>query len=72
MYLNHTRCGEKAGYSSAVCLETGEVEVMELDDNSSAATSVVFSQQLRTHHPEPLIVIWDNSPATAATQCAPT
>src|SRR5919202_1126627 len=34
------RWGEQASYSSAVCLETGEVEVMELDSNSSAATSV--------------------------------
>jgi transposase len=57
------RWGEKASYYSAVCLETGEVEVMELDGYSSAATSVVFLQQLRAHHPEPLIVIWDNSPA---------
>jgi transposase len=57
------RWGEQASYYSAVCLETGEVEVMELDGNSSAATSVVFLQQLRAHHPEPLIVIWDNSPA---------
>ena len=57
------RWGEKASYYSAVCLETGEVEVMELDGNSSAATSVAFLQQLRAHHPEPLIVIWDNGPA---------
>ena len=57
------RWGEKASYYSAVCLETGEVEVMELDGNSSAATSVAFLQQLRAHHPEPLIIIWDNGPA---------
>jgi transposase len=57
------RWGEKASYSSAVCPETGEVEVMDLDSYSSAATSVVFLQQLRAHSPEPLIVIWDNSPA---------
>lgn len=57
------RWGEKASYYSAVCLETGQVEVMELDGNSSAATSVSFLQQLRAHHPEPLIVIWDNGPA---------
>ncbi len=57
------RWGEKASYYSAVCLETGEVEVMELDGNSSAATSVTFLQQLRAPHPEPLIVIWDNGPA---------
>ena len=57
------RWGEKASYYSAVCLETGEVEVMELDGNSSAETSVAFLQQLRAHHPEPLIIIWDNGPA---------
>jgi len=57
------RWGEKASYYSAVCLETGEVEVMELDGNSSAATSVAFLQQLRAHHAEPLIVVWDNGPA---------
>jgi transposase len=57
------RWGEKASYYSAVCLETGEVEVMELEGNSSAATSVSFLQQLRAHHPEPLIIIWDNGPA---------
>src|SRR5947209_8794752 len=57
------RWGEKVSQYSAVCLETGEVEVMELEGNSSAETSVTFLQQLRAHHPEPLIVIWDNGPA---------
>ena len=57
------RRGEKVSYYSAVCLETGEVEVMELEGNSNSATSVTFLQQLRTRHPEPLTVIWDNSPA---------
>jgi transposase len=57
------RWGEKASYYSAVCLETGEVEVMELEGNSSAETSVAFLQQVRAHHPEPLIIIWDNGPA---------
>src|SRR5437763_9872207 len=57
------RWGEKASYYSAVCLETGEVEVLELEGNSCAETSVTFLQQLRAHHPEPLIVIWDNGPA---------
>ena len=57
------RWGEKVSYYSAVCLETGQVEVMELEGNSSAATSVQFLQQLRAHHPGPLIVIWDNGPA---------
>ena len=57
------RRGEKVSYYSAVCLETGEVEVMELEGNSNSATSTAFLQQLRRHHTEPLIVIWDNSPA---------
>ena len=57
------RRGEKVSYYSAVCLETGEVAVMELEGNSNAATSTAFLQQLRGQHPEPLIVIWDNSPA---------
>jgi transposase len=57
------RYGEKASYYSAVCLETGEVEAMELDGNSCAETSVTFLQQLRANHAEPLIVIWDNGPA---------
>jgi len=53
------RWGEKASYYSAVCLETGEVEVAELDGNSTAA----FLGQLRGHHLGPLVVIWDNGPA---------
>lgn len=57
------RRGEKVSYYSAVCLETGEVEVMELEGNSNAATSTAFLRQLRAQHPEPLTVIWDNSPA---------
>ena len=57
------RRGEKASYYSAVCLETGEVEVMELDGNSNATTSTAFLRQLRARHNEPLTVIWDNSPA---------
>ena len=57
------RRGEKASYYSAVCLETGEVELMELEGNSNAATSAAFLRQLRTQHTEPLTVIWDNSPA---------
>ena len=56
------RRGEKISYYSAVCLETGEVEVMELEGNSNAATSAAFSKQLRARHTEPLTVIWDNSP----------
>jgi transposase len=57
------RWGEKASYYSAVCLETGEVEAMELDGNSTAETSATFLRQLRAAHPGPLIVIWDNGPA---------
>jgi len=57
------RWGEKASYYSAVCLETGEVAVMELDGNSCAETSVTFLKQVRAHHAEPLIIIWDNGPA---------
>ena len=57
------RWGEKASYYSAVCLETGEVEVMELEGNSTAQTSAAFLQQMRTNHREPLVVIWDNAPA---------
>ena len=57
------RRGEKASYYSAVCLETGEVELMELEGNSNSTTSVAFLRQLRAQHAEPLTVIWDNSPA---------
>lgn len=57
------RYGEKASYYSAVCLETGEVEVMPLEGNSSAETSVAFLQHLRAHHTEALVVFWDNAPA---------
>ena len=57
------RRGEKVSYYSAVCLETGEVQVMELEGNSNSETSAAFLRQLRARHPEPLTVIWDNSPA---------
>ena len=57
------RRGEKVSYYSAVCLETGEVAVMELEGNSNSVTSAAFLGQLRERHTEPLIVIWDNSPA---------
>ena len=39
------RRGEKASYYSAVCLETGEVEVMELEGNSNSATSAAFLRE---------------------------
>ena len=55
--------GEKASYYSAACLETGEVEWMELEGNSNSGTSVTFLMQLREKHPGPLRVIWDNAPA---------
>ena len=60
---NSPRYGEKASYYSAVCLETGEVEWMELEGNSNSGTSAAFLTQLREKHPGPLRVIWDNAPA---------
>jgi transposase len=57
------RWGEQASSSSAVCLETGEVEHMELAGTSTAATSAAFLRQVRANHPGPLVVIWDNGPA---------
>jgi len=57
------RWGEKASSYSAVCLETGETEHMELTGTSSSATSAAFLKQLRANHPGPLVVIWDNGPA---------
>ena len=57
------RRGEQASYYSAVCLETGEVEYVDLTGTSSSATSAAFLRQLRANHAEPLIVIWDNGPA---------
>ena len=60
---NSPRWGEKASYYSAVCLETGEVEVMEMEGNSNAETSTAFLKQLREKNPGPLNVVWDNAPA---------
>ena len=60
---NSPRYGEKASYYSAVCLETGEVEWMELDGNSNSETSAAFLEQLRERHGGRLNVIWDNAPA---------
>ena len=57
------RWGDKASYYSAVCLETGEVEWMELEGNSNSGTSAAFLDQLRKRHFGPLQVIWDNAPA---------
>ena len=56
------RYGEKASYYSAVCLETGEVEWMELDGNSNAGTSEIFLRQFGERRLGPLNVIWDNAP----------
>ena len=56
------RYGEKASYYSAVCLETGEVEWMELEGNSNPGTPAAL-KQLRVKRPGPLRVIWDNAPA---------
>ena len=57
------RRGEKACYYSGVCLETGEVEMMEVADTCTAETSSAFLKQLREHHSEPLVIVWDNGPA---------
>ena len=57
------RYGEKASYYSAVCLETGEVEWMDLEGNSNSQTSTAFLIQLRERHTGPLNVIRDNAPA---------
>ena len=56
------RYGEKASYYSAVSLETGEVEWMELEGNSNSETSVAFLKQLKEKHSGPLRVVWDNAP----------
>ncbi len=57
------RYGEKASYYWAVCLETGEVEWMELEGNSNSETSAAFLGQLRERRGGRLNVIWDNAPA---------
>ena len=58
------RCGEKASYYSAVCLETGEVEWMGMEGNSNAGTFGGLPETtLREWNSGPLNVIWDNAPA---------
>ena len=57
------RRGAKVSYYSAVCLETGEVEVMELEGNGNAGTSTTCLRQLWARRGAPLIVIWDKSTA---------
>ncbi len=53
---------EKACYYSAVCVETGEVETMDVEDPCTAETSAAFWRQFREKHSAPLLVIWDNGP----------
>ena len=55
--------GGKASYYSAVRLETGEVEWMEVEGNSNSGTPVAFLEQLRGRHGGRLNVTWDNAPA---------
>jgi transposase len=38
------------------------VEALPLEGNSCAATAVSFLQQVRAHHPTPLVVFWGNAP----------
>ena len=57
------RHGDKASYYTAVCLETGEEEWMELEGNSNGESSVAFLERLRERHGGRLGVIWDNAPA---------
>ena len=57
------RYSEKASYYSAVCLETGEVEWMELEGDSNSGTSAAFLDRLRQKHCGPMDVTWDNAPA---------
>ena len=61
--LEQPELWRKASYYSAVCLESGEVERMEVEGNSNSGTSVLFLRQLRERHAGPLHVIWDNAPA---------
>ena len=64
------RYGEKASNYSAVCLEIGEAEWMELEGNSNSGTSAAFLNQLRQRHSGQLNVIWDNATADARTGVA--
>ena len=57
------RYGERASYYSAVRLETGEVEWMELEGNSNSETSAAFLDHLCRRHSGSVNVIWDNAPA---------
>jgi hypothetical protein len=57
------RYGETARRYSAVSLEGGEIEALELGSTGIAETSVALLTPLRANHSEPLIVIGDNGPA---------
>ena len=61
--FSNPRRGEKASYYWTVCLETRDVEWMELEGNSNAETSAAFLSRLRQRHTGPLNVPWDNAPA---------
>ena len=63
MASSSPRYGEKASYYSVVCLETGEVEWMDLEGNSNSQTSTAFLKQLRERRRGRLNVIRDNAPA---------
>ena len=58
--LDQPRYGEKVSYYPAVCLETGEVEWMELEGNSNSETSAAFLDRLRKKHSGPLARIHRN------------
>lgn len=57
------RYGETARRYSAVSLEGGEIEALELGSTGTVETSVALLTPLRANHSEPLIVIGDNGPA---------
>ena len=42
--------GKRATYYSALCLETGQTEMMNVMENLTAETSVAFLKQLRAKH----------------------
>ncbi len=44
------RYGGKASHYSAVCLETGEAEWIELEGNSNSGTSEAFLSQMEQRH----------------------
>ena len=56
------RHGEEASYYSVMCLQTGDVEWMELEGNRIGESSVAFLEQFRERYGGRLDVIWDNAP----------